>query len=129
MYATLVDTAAVHYDAAAIRQYAPKAEELALRHGHTLYLAVTHRAWGVAHRLAGDYDFAATRLNQALEMLAGLDARWQIGRTLYELGQLAAAQGDKQSARVRFSQSLADFEAMRAAPDVAKARAALAELL
>lgn len=125
MYAALVDAAAMHDDEAAIRQYAPTAEELAVRHGHALYQAVAHRAWGVAHRLAGEYDAAQARLKQALEILRELGARWQIGRTLYELGELAAGQGDWESACAHFTQALVDFEAMRAAPDMARTRAAL----
>jgi tetratricopeptide (TPR) repeat protein len=128
VYATLVDAAAMHCDEAAIRQYAPPAEELAIRHGHRLYQAVIDRAWGVAHRLAGEYNDAAARLNQALEILRGLNARWQIGRTFYELGQLAAVQMDRDAAHAYFSDALAHFEVMHAAPDIAKARAALATL-
>ncbi|HWR88560.1 MAG TPA: hypothetical protein VN277_09090, partial [Acidiferrobacterales bacterium] len=52
-YAVLADTAVLQRDAAALRQYAPRLEELAARDGHKLYLAIAQRAWGVAHRLAG----------------------------------------------------------------------------
>lgn len=125
VYAALVDVAAVHYDEAVIRQYAPQAEDLAMRHGHALYQAVIDRAWGVAHRLAGEYDAAAVQLNRALAILRGLGARWQIGRTLYELGQLAVTQGYRDSAHAHFIQALAAFETMRAAPDVERVKAAI----
>lgn len=114
-------------DEAAIRQYAPLAEELALRHGHQLYLAIAHRAWGVAHRLAGEYAESAARLQQALAICRELGVRWQTGRTLYELGMLAAAQEDRDTARTHFTAAMADFEAMGAAPDLARTRAALLE--
>jgi hypothetical protein len=42
--------------------------------------------------LEGKYEEAEARLNQALEMFEGLETRWQIGRTLYELAELALAQ-------------------------------------
>ena len=113
------------YDEAALRQYAPQAEELAVRHGHVLYQAIAHRAWGVAHRLAGEYAASENRLNQALELFRGLDARWQIGRTLFELGQLATDRASTAEARDFFTRALAAFEEMRAAPDVARTRAAL----
>jgi len=113
------------YDEAALRQYAPQAEELAVRHGHVLYQAIAHRAWGVAHRLAGEYAASENRLNQALELFRGLDARWQIGRTLFELGQLAMDRASTAEARDFFTRALAAFEEMRAAPDVAHTRAAL----
>jgi tetratricopeptide (TPR) repeat protein len=128
VYAALADAAAMHYDEAALRQHAPLAEELAVRHGHTLYQAVTHRAWGVAHRLAGEFDNAQARLTQALALFRELGARWQIGRTLYELGKLAAAQGNANEARHCFTGALADFEAMGALPDVSRTQAALAGL-
>ena len=113
------------YDEAALRQYAPQAEELAVRHGHVLYQAIAHRAWGVAHRLAGEYAASENRLNQALELFRGLDARWQIGRTLFELGQLAMDRASTAEARDFFTRALTAFEEMCAAPDVARTRAAL----
>jgi len=125
VYATLVDVAAMQGDEAAIRQYAPSAEELAVRHGHVLYHAIVHRAWGVAHRCAGEYEDAEARLSQALEMFWGLDARWQIGRTLFALGELATARRNASEARDYFTRALAAFEEMQAAPDVARASTAL----
>ncbi len=125
IYATLVDAAALQRDEAAIRQYAPQAEALAVQYGHTLYQAIVHRAWGVAHRLSGEYAEAEVRLNQALDLFKGLTTRWQIGRTRFELGELALARKDTVGAREHFSQSLAMFEEMQAAPDAARARVAL----
>jgi len=125
LYAMLADAAAQQRDEAALRQYAPLAEEAAARYDHKLYQAVAHRAWGVTHRLAGDYAEAEARLNQALELFRGLDTRWQIGRTLFELGELAAARGEAAVAREQLSLALTAFEEMKAAPDAARARAAL----
>jgi tetratricopeptide (TPR) repeat protein len=125
VYATLIDVAAMHADEATIRQYAPLAEEIAERHGHMLYQAIAQRAWGVAQRLAGEYAESAARLKQALAIFQSLDTRWQIGRTRYELGQLAAGQGDQDSAHAHFTDALADFEAMGAVPDLARTRAAV----
>lgn len=127
-YAMLADLAVQQRDEAALRHYAPLAEELARRDGHKLYQAIAHRAWGVAHRLAGEYAEAEARLKQALQLFEGLETRWQIGRTLRELGELAQAQGDIAAARDYFSRALAAFEAMQAAPDMARIRATL-ELL
>lgn len=126
--AALADAAAVEEDEAALRRYAPMAEELALRHGHTLYQAVAHRAWGVAHRMAGEYAESAQRLSQALAIFQGLGTRWQLGRTLYELGQLAAIQLDRETARTYFTDALAHFEAMHTVPDSVRTRAGLAAL-
>jgi tetratricopeptide (TPR) repeat protein len=128
IYTTLVDAAAQQRDEAAIRQYAPQAEALADALGHALYQATVHRAWGVAHRLAGEYAEAEARLNQALEIFGGLDTRWQIGRTLFELGELATARQQPNEAREYFTQALATFDAMRAVLDSARTRATLEAL-
>jgi tetratricopeptide (TPR) repeat protein len=128
VYAALTDAASRQADEAAIRQYAPVAEELAVQYGHTLYRAIAHRAWGVAHRLAGEYVEAKIRLDQALDLFNGLHTRWQIGRTLFELGELAAAQANTVQARDYFTRALAAFRDMRAAPDADRTNAALARL-
>ncbi len=128
VYAALTDAASRQGDEAAIRQYAPEAEALAARYGHTLYRAIAHRAWGVAHRLAGEYVQADMRLHKALDLFNGLHTRWQIGRTLFELGELAAAQTDTAQARDFFAGALAAFQEMRAAPDAQRTEAALASL-
>ena len=82
-------------------------EKLASRDNHRLYLAIAHRALGVGHRLAGEHAAAETRLKQALELFTKLGARWQIGRTLFELGELnldAIAEKDE-SPRILFTSS------------------------
>ena len=68
LYFMLADIAVQERDEAALRQYAPLAEETANRDGHILYQASAHRAWGVMYRLQGEYADAETRLNQALEL-------------------------------------------------------------
>lgn len=127
-YSLLADLAVLERDEAALRQYAPLAEELARRDGHILFQASAHRAWGVLHRLTGDYAEAAERLNQALELFQGLDTRWQIGRTFYELAKLALARTGTTEARDYFSLALVAFEGIRAVPDAERTRAALASL-
>ena len=63
-----------------------------------------------------------------MEHTVTLDTRWQIGRTLLALGELAAARHNTDEARSLFTRALSAFEEMRAAPDVNRARAALALL-
>ncbi len=125
LYAMLADAAAQQRDEAALRQYTPLAEEAAARYDHKLYQAIAHRAWGVAHRLKSEHAEAEARLQQALALFRGLDTRWQIGRTLFELGELAQTRGEAAGAREHFSRALTAFEEMGAAPDAARARAAL----
>jgi hypothetical protein len=125
---TIVDVAALQRDEAAIRKYAPRAEALADELGHTVYQATVHRAWGVAHRLAGEFSESEARLNRALAIFEPLKTRWQIGRTLFELGQLAVIRQQPDVARDCFNRALTAFDAMRAAPDSARTRAALEAL-
>ncbi|MBI5649828.1 MAG: hypothetical protein HZC40_05175 [Chloroflexi bacterium] len=128
MYMMLADAAAQTQDATACRAYAARLEELAERDGHKLYLAIAHRAWGVAHRLSGEHGEAETRLNCALEIFRDLGTRWQIGRTLVELAHLARARATRDAARDLFAHALAIFEALRAQPDAERTRAAIAML-
>lgn len=128
LYAVLVDGAMQQRDEAALRKYAPLAEETATRIDHKLYTAIAHRAWGVAHRLANEYSQAERRLQLALNTFAELGTRWQSGVTLFELGEVARAQANTAAARDYFSRALIAFEEMRAAPDIARTRAALKEM-
>jgi hypothetical protein len=127
-YTILADIAAQQRDAAALGQYAQMAEELAARDGHRLYLAIAHRALGVAKRLAGEHSEAEAQLKLALEAFQQMDTHWQAGRTLAEMGELALARANADVARDFFSQALAVFEEMQAAPDAAHVRAALKSL-
>lgn len=128
LYAVLADAALQQHDEPTLRRYAPLAEETAARIDHKLYMAIAHRAWGVAHRLASEYAEAERRLNLALNIFADLDTRWQSGVTLFELGELARAQGNTLAARDYFSRALTAFEEMRAAPDAMRTRAALEQV-
>jgi hypothetical protein len=128
-YTMLADVAAQQRDLDALQRYAPQAEALAGRLGHRLYGAIARRALGVAHRLGGAHAEAQAALEQALAVFEALDTRWQAGRTLFELGELAAAQGRAAEAGTHYAAALAAFDAMRAAPDAARARAALESLL
>jgi tetratricopeptide (TPR) repeat protein len=125
LYAMLADVAVQRNDLPGLLKYAPMAEEVSTRHEHVLYQAIAHRAWGTAHRLAGEHDQAESRLNQALELFQGLGTRWQLGRTLYELGRLAMARNDIATARQHFERALGEFESLKAAPNAEQVRATL----
>ncbi len=125
LYAMLADAAAQQRDETALQKYAPLAEEFATRYDHKLYQAIAQRAQGVAHLLAGEFNDAESSLNQALGLFEELGTRYQIGRTLFELGEVAAAQKDTANARHHFTRALESFESMQAAPDTARTKAAL----
>ena len=128
LYTLLVDGAAQQRDQAALRKYAPLAEETATRIGHRLHTAIAHRAWGVGHTLAGEYPQAEARFQQALEIFMDYPAPWQIGRTLFEMGELARAQLQTEQAREHHSRALKAFEELHAAPYAARTRSALENL-
>ena len=120
VFMMLVDAAARAGDAAAIRKFTPRLEELALQDDHKPYLAVAHRAWGIALRLSGEFEEAETRLGKALEIFEEIEASWQIGRTLYELGELALVQTDGVAAHSYFMLAQTRFEELGAKPDIAR---------
>jgi tetratricopeptide (TPR) repeat protein len=129
IYMTLADIAVEMRDLDALQKYAPHLEELADRDKHKLYLAIACRALGVAHRLEDKHAEAETRLKQALELFTKSGSRWQIGRTLFELGELKLAQsGEKNKAIEYYSQALGSFEEIQAVPDVERTRKALNSL-
>ncbi len=128
VYMMLADSAAQLRDAAASRKYAAQLETLAVRDSHRPYLAIAHRTWGVVRRLEGEYTDAEVRLKQSLELFEEVGARWQIGRTLYELAELDLSRSDLANARDHFSRALVEFEAMKAMQDIERTQAALEAL-
>jgi tetratricopeptide (TPR) repeat protein len=128
LYAMLVDGAAQQRDPVGLQKYAALAEQTARCIDHKLHLAIAQRAWGVAHTLAGEYPQAEARLIQALDIFTAYPAPWQIGRTLFEMGELARLQMKMEQARDYYSRTLSAFEELHAAPYAARARAGL-ELL
>jgi tetratricopeptide (TPR) repeat protein len=128
VYMMMTDSAALVRDEAALRRYAPMLEELARRDDHRPYLAIADRAWGIAHRLAGDCDAAETRLVQAIEVFTELESHWQLGRALFEMGELELARSNGAAAREYYSRALAAFGTIQARPDAARTRAVLESL-
>lgn len=123
----LTDTAAELRDLDALRKYASHLEQLAGRDNHRLYLAIAYRALGVEHRLAGEHAAAENQLKQALGLFTKLGTRWQIGRTLFELGELNLTDSHMK-AREYYSQALGSFEEIQAVPNVERSRVALSSL-
>lgn len=128
IYAMLVDAAVRQKEVDALRRYASPAEETAAQYDHTLYRAIAHRALGVLHRLETNYAESTIRLDQALAIFDQLGTRWQIGRTCYELGQLAQDQKDVAGAQAYFSRALEAFETLGAQPDAARVRAMISTM-
>jgi hypothetical protein len=128
LYAMLADIAVLKRDHAGLKLYAPLAEEHAIRYGHTLYLAIAHRAWGVYYHLEGSYKAAEGQLCQALRLFRELEALWQAGRTLFELGDLARSSGDRLASKEHFQDALAAFETIQAVPDAVRIQQLMSEL-
>ena len=127
IYMILADTAMELRDLDALQKYAPALEKLASRDNHRLYLAIAGRALGVGYRLAAEHAEAENHLRQALGLFTKAGARWQIGRTLFELGENHLSQSSEK-AREYYSQALGAFEEMQAIPHAERTRMALNSL-
>lgn len=112
----LADTAALQRDLVALQQYTPRAEETAGRFQHRLYQAIAVRAQGVTRHLSGEFDEARAVLRQALSIFRSFNARWQMARTLLELGRVAQQQGDIPEATAVLSEALVLARALHANP-------------
>jgi len=128
MYVMTVDAAARAQDQDRLSQYLSVAEGAAASASHNLYMAVTGRARGVAHRLAGEWDEAADQLAAAVEEFRALDTPWQFGLTLLELGAVEHSRGNTDLAGEHYSQALTAFERLGAVPYEERAREALESL-
>jgi hypothetical protein len=122
VYMILVETAVEQEDIESLRKFTPLLEELASRDRHKLYTAIAHRAWGVAQRLAGEKEESESRLGDALMTFRELNTRWQIGKTLFEMGKTARSFLDLAAASENFVSALAEFEALGAKPDSQRTR-------
>jgi tetratricopeptide (TPR) repeat protein len=128
LYALLADIAAQERDLAGLEAYTAHAEATSAQAGHMLYQGVAARARGILLTLQGNFIEAEEHLNRSYSILANLGTRWQIGRTLYELGSAAATQGNHTKAKELFTSALAEFEQLGAAPDAAKTKRQLMSL-
>jgi hypothetical protein len=64
-----------------------------------------------------------------MDLFTDLNAHYQIGRTLFELGEVAAAQMNTVKARNYFTGALEAFESMQAIPDISRTKAVLVRLI
>ena len=127
IYMILADTAAELSDLDAVRKYAPTLEQIASRDNHQLYLAIAHRATGVGHWLAGEQMEAEQHLKVSLGLFMKLGTRWQIGRTLFALGELQRPLATEK-AREYYSKALGAYEEIQAVHYVERTRLALNEV-
>jgi tetratricopeptide (TPR) repeat protein len=79
--------------------------------------------------LASEYEDAEAHLKEAIELFSEPDTRWQIGRTLYELGELELARSNTDLARDYFAEALEKFESLKATPDIARVNTVIRELV
>jgi len=125
LYAMLAEAAVGEENLEVLKKYVPLAEETAVRYGHNLYQAIANRSWGVAHRLAGEFSQAEDRLNRALVSFQNMETRWQVGRTLVELGLLNYARGELALAGDFFRKALVEFASLAASRDTQRVQALL----
>jgi len=128
IYMTLAECAREQRDQEGLTKYGTLLMELARRDGQQLYTAIASRALGVAERLAGRLTESEAQLKDSLRLFRSLDARWQCGQTLTELGELELARPRKAKSKAReyYASALQLFEQMQALPYADRARRLLA---
>lgn len=128
IYMMMTDSASRAHDREGLEKYAPMLEALALQDDHQPYLAIARRAQGVAHGLNGEPAKAIRRLNEAMQIFTQLDMKWQIGRTFFEMGEVARNISETSRARDFYHRAMAAFETMEALPDLERIQALLTGL-
>ena len=122
IYVLLADVAAEKRDETMLGMYAPQAEAISARLKHTLYRAIALRSLGVLDELHGRTVLAEARLKESYDLFQKLEARWQMGRTLFELGQLSAVVGRSKEASEYFAQAANELESLGARPLLERVR-------
>lgn len=125
IYMMLVDSAASTGDVKTILHYAPLLEDLAVRDDHQPYLAICHRAYGIAYMLTGKLEESESSLQMALKIFEDRETPWQSARTLYALGELANLRGQSELSREMYRKAVEKFETLQALPDVKRTKAQL----
>lgn len=128
VYMMMTDSASRAHDGEGLKKYTQELEALAIRDHHQPYLAIAHRAYGVAYGLNGEPAKSIKRLNQAMEIFSRLEMNWQVGRTYFEMGEVARGISEATRARGFYQRALDSFESMRALPDFVRTRELLLEL-
>ncbi|HTJ44453.1 MAG TPA: ATP-binding protein [Kofleriaceae bacterium] len=91
--------------------------------GVKLEEAVLHRVAATSLRLGGDLDSAKWFLDRAREMLAPLDARYELGKCAAEAAEQARALSDEETARTELDLAEKIFGELGARWDLDRARA------
>jgi tetratricopeptide (TPR) repeat protein len=116
----LADIGALNRDEALLTAYASLADQISLFLNHHLYHAMAVRALGIFTWLQRDHAQAEAQLRESLKLFQQLETRWQLGRTLYDLGEISVDRGRIEQAKEFFSQALTAFEEMGARPSIIK---------
>jgi hypothetical protein len=122
LYVLLADVAAQERDEPMLTMYAPQAEAISVRLKHTLYQAIALRALGILDEIHGRIVRAQERLKESYGLFQQLEAHWQMGRTLFDLGRLSATAGRSREASEYFAQAANELESMGARAASERAR-------
>jgi hypothetical protein len=112
VYVLLADIGAIHKDKALLSAYALRSDEISLSLNHLLYHAIALRALAILDWLDHNFVRAEERLKESWQLFQRLETYWQIGRTLYDLGELAAVMGKHDEAKTYFTQAKAAYRIM-----------------
>ena len=112
VYVLLADIGAINKDKELLSAYALRSDEISLSLKHHLYHAITLRALAILDWLDHDFTRAEERLKESWQLFQRLETHWQIGRTLYDLGELSDGIGKHDEAKSYFTQAQAAFRIM-----------------
>jgi tetratricopeptide (TPR) repeat protein len=87
-----------------------------------------YRSEGLWHASRGEVEAAATAFERGVEAWNRIDWRYELARTLFDLGSLAAQANEPGRALSRLREALSLFRAMDARPDADRALALVASL-
>jgi hypothetical protein len=112
VYVLLADIGALHRDKELLSAYALRSNEISLALNHHLYHAIALRALAILDWLDHNFARAEERLKESRQLFQRLETHWQIGRTLFDLGELSAGMGKHDEANIYFAQAQSAFRIM-----------------
>lgn len=117
VYVLLADIGAMHKDKELLSAYALRSDEISLSLKHHLYHAIALRALATLDWLDHDFARAEERLKESWQLFQRLETHWQIGRTLFDLGELSVDMGRTEDAERYFAQAQFAFSMMGVRPN------------
>jgi hypothetical protein len=112
VYILLADIGALQRDKELLSAYALRSSRISLSLNHHLYHAIALRALAILDWLHHDLARAEVRLKESCQLFQRLETHWQLGRTLFDLGELSAIMGKQDEAEIYIDKAQSAFKTM-----------------